>query len=1051
MDQKPQSNRKPTRREARLAQTSATNIQADAEKYRAAKDRLDNRLEQRGILKAARAADWHPYRYRGKWGWRYPVPGADGNIRTWRWKAADPDSSAKYIWIDGKPAAAKYYAPNGFALKDAIAQDNGTLYIANGEPAVLAYHSAGIRNVLSWFGEGSVPKTLASDCKLLGAARVIYLPDRDEAGRASGAKVRDRLAGSMIHLEVLDWADAVPDKGDANDLWIACKGDTQRFRDIVATRPPLELPPPPQKPIPTTPRTWDNDEFPPDYVSDVIKVLERQPGFKLRGSETTCCSPLREDKNPSFSFNTEKLVWKDFATGESGGIVALGRALGIDIADYREREPANRPPRRTGKAASNTTKRQAKQIDNLPDIAPTPFTADIQITTRYLDETLLDHRTLLVRSPMNTGKTQVIIDYINRKQPRRILWITHLRSLAGNTAERMNAAIEGEDFRLYSEGAGGEIKDNRVICSINSIYRVNANKPFDLIIWDEMEQGIPYSWGDTMSGAAVDVAFTAIKRLIRQAGQFIGLDAHLSDITATWVRSLRPDVHCLRNTYRHEWGTLTMHTSEAALIAAAEACADQHPDQPVVITTGSRNRARVYTMLFEGKFGADRVIAVHGWNSGSKQSRHFLDNINEEIRQYRVVIVSPTVGTGVDVHVPVAGVFGYFPGHHLTPNRIAQQVVRFRHADQYNVYIPYAERDKLETSAEALLERERSKAKRTAALAHFKQHDVPIATAIQGEIMQLWASYTAEENRQKANMVAAFIACMKGEGFDIQWNDTDAPGMKFHLKMMKQALKTHDDTVTLAIAPVSPEQMDAKRRGGDLTEEDFLGQRRWQIENTTGQSLDETLLERYRELSDRQGLVRFTDYLLHIEISRRKDRREREVLPMKRQHDTVAQILFERVVHTVFGEPGLATDKADAIDAATIEQRMGEFLVEHMADIQLYMDGRSDLSDAAIAILRRILKRFNVWLVSDQARRNGKRVRVYWIDQGALAVLREHAAKRLLHLSQNPDSPYSFRELRQFMQKLAHSILDGTYDPVIEGLLAGISPAERMKLASVQF
>lgn len=64
---------------------------------------------------------------------------------------------------------------------------------------------------------------------------------------------------------------------------------------------------------------------------DVKLWFDGQVPGKVRwtGYQALCRSPLREDKNPSFSFSAEKGTWHDHATRESGGLLALAERLGV--------------------------------------------------------------------------------------------------------------------------------------------------------------------------------------------------------------------------------------------------------------------------------------------------------------------------------------------------------------------------------------------------------------------------------------------------------------------------------------------------------------------------------------------------------------------------------------------------------------------------------------------------------------------------------------------------------------------------------------------------
>jgi len=101
----------------------------------------------------------------------------------------------------------------------------------------------------------------------------------------------------------------------------------------LKSAPLATLPQSEHKPVKPYTVDFDRDSFPPDFVRDVIRVIENQPKAKKQGDWINCCSPLREDKNASFGFNVKTLAWHDF-NGDSGGIIKLGQQLGIDIADY---------------------------------------------------------------------------------------------------------------------------------------------------------------------------------------------------------------------------------------------------------------------------------------------------------------------------------------------------------------------------------------------------------------------------------------------------------------------------------------------------------------------------------------------------------------------------------------------------------------------------------------------------------------------------------------------------------------------------------------------
>lgn len=58
------------------------------------------------------------------------------------------------------------------------------------------------------------------------------------------------------------------------------------------------------------------------------------PTGKRQGGWWLCCSPWREDRNPSLGVSLQTGHWKDFATGERGDMIDLSmRLFGDSLAD----------------------------------------------------------------------------------------------------------------------------------------------------------------------------------------------------------------------------------------------------------------------------------------------------------------------------------------------------------------------------------------------------------------------------------------------------------------------------------------------------------------------------------------------------------------------------------------------------------------------------------------------------------------------------------------------------------------------------------------------
>ena len=85
-------------------------------------------------------------------------------------------------------------------------------------------------------------------------------------------------------------------------------------------------------------------------MRDVLDWLETHvPGGKLQGDRDTFlgCSPLRDDRTPSFSVSLSKRCYFDHGTSESGTLSQLADMLGVECPawDGDVREEKNSPPR----------------------------------------------------------------------------------------------------------------------------------------------------------------------------------------------------------------------------------------------------------------------------------------------------------------------------------------------------------------------------------------------------------------------------------------------------------------------------------------------------------------------------------------------------------------------------------------------------------------------------------------------------------------------------------------------------------------------------------
>jgi hypothetical protein len=178
------------------------------------------RLEDRGLYEAAISQGWK----RNQFGnWSFPIYDLNGvrylqpayyNVQETMTSAAGETVSLPKTSL---PAGCnlRYYVLPGFPA--AVARATGTAILASGVTDMLSCHAAGMENAFSLLtGENSFPADFADTLRNWGITRLVYLMDRDTAGRTAAQQLVNRLAKTPIRVVVKD----LPGGGkDANDLW----------------------------------------------------------------------------------------------------------------------------------------------------------------------------------------------------------------------------------------------------------------------------------------------------------------------------------------------------------------------------------------------------------------------------------------------------------------------------------------------------------------------------------------------------------------------------------------------------------------------------------------------------------------------------------------------------------------------------------------------------------------------------------------------------------------------------------------------------------------
>ncbi|MBX7224081.1 MAG: hypothetical protein K1Y36_29465, partial [Blastocatellia bacterium] len=406
----------------------------------------------------------------------------------------------------------------------------------------------------------------------------------------------------------------------------------------------------------------------------------------------------------------------------------------------------------------------------------------IECQRRYLGDfgtdalSIAQAETLLVRSGIGTGKTQLVKNHIlPRLGNQSVLYISHLVALATDAANRLGFELYSDykGWRTGSDCAFSEVQ-TAAIC-LNSLPMLAENgsvRCFDVVVIDEIEQLLRRL---TTRIEHKRLVLGVLRHLIAQAKQVVVLDAHLSPLTKLMLELWRPNRRTVTilNEYHIGAGrTVTLYEKPDAVMAAA-LTELQHGGR-VFLTCNSKKTARTAFKLFEAEAPGKQGLYISGDNSGDPEVLEFFRDVNGQALRYDFIVVSPSVSTGVSINEGHGFSFvgGIFTHSVNTPADCLQALGRVRGMERLHVWVsdvknakPTAERDI------------------AACWESTHQHDRPLmgldsqgeTEILDGEYHRLALAVAREENFATNDFLSRFLEMLDADGYRVTYDEADEP------------------------------------------------------------------------------------------------------------------------------------------------------------------------------------------------------------------------------------------------------------------------------------
>ncbi|NWJ46758.1 MAG: hypothetical protein HXX08_12835 [Chloroflexi bacterium] len=383
----------------------------------------------------------------------------------------------------------------------------------------------------------------------------------------------------------------------------------------------------------------------------------------------------RSDNTPSTHYGIEVLshtfnqlveVRKDYWHTLNGVCYLIGRLVGGGEINYNEARAALRDAVANwpeGKLGEDHTHRTIDTALNdgeahpyyVPELLDMPaLRRDKIINERYLPDITPTKKVTLIKSPKNTGKTEMIGRLIRGAAAETsFLALGHRQLLLKQVAKRWGL-VNYQDFKSnkddrYDVDKRGLSEQRRLAICVDSLIHLLKAAESDFILLDEIEQILRHFAGNTIKNNRKQV-FEMFCALLKKAEHIICLDSDLSPITFEFFSQLFgvENIEVIENRY--------VHTDAAPIV--------RYPDRPSIeaallesiklgkycyVATNSRTEADYMVLMISEKLDKKPVVLkVTSLESSDESTRNILKDPAKNLLMYNVLIASPSLGTGID-------------------------------------------------------------------------------------------------------------------------------------------------------------------------------------------------------------------------------------------------------------------------------------------------------------------------------------------------------------------------------------------------------------------
>lgn len=350
------------------------------------------------------------------------------------------------------------------------------------------------------------------------------------------------------------------------------------------------------------------------------------------------------------------------------------------------------------------------------------------INVTDLSQVEINSPVTLISAPMGAGKTKKVIKPMSEKS-RLFVAIAHRRSLISDLSRGLGV-ISYEDIKTREQA---DFCEKMAICLPSTQSMLFSRFMFEMpaVAIDEISQNIRFTSSKEcrVVGAAQDQVFSGLQKIISDAEKVVACDASIDQTTLTFFEKSRPDERftIIEQPPSDNGRQCLLYDELDEFLANIDS--ELQSGGKVWLSVESAEKAEVLSSIFGERF---KCITITSRNSKTKAIKQFLDDIEDQSRNYDIVIASPAISSGVSVEHKSGSHFtmiaGMASGHSICFSDFAQMLGRVRYVKDYHIYLQKNNKRNEWVNAQSIITGLRQAASmeggdfRETTYSHFKSH-----------------------------------------------------------------------------------------------------------------------------------------------------------------------------------------------------------------------------------------------------------------------------------------------------------------------------------------